>query len=205
MPRHLNASIHLFRRLSQRSRRRPIRGQRWDISHQAHPALPRQYARLAILPMAAIALVANTPPTPPSPTIVTASTGLPSLPVTHQKCNRDQNRILHTQPPAFHQPHPRPLQKSGSVPRLPRVSGSEAVHALQRLGFEITRQRGSHIVMRRGSSDCVVPIIAGSRLAHSRGVLRQAGVLWMRSSLLSEQETPNVEAFIPRWPECNPC
>ena len=38
------------------------------------------------------------------------------------------------------------------MPKLPRVSGAEAVRALQRLGFEISRQRGSHIVMRRGSS-----------------------------------------------------
>ena len=29
------------------------------------------------------------------------------------------------------------------MPRLPRISGAEAVRALQRLGFEIARQRGS--------------------------------------------------------------
>jgi len=31
------------------------------------------------------------------------------------------------------------------------------VRALQRLGFAVIRQRGSHIVMRRDSSGCIVP------------------------------------------------
>lgn len=43
------------------------------------------------------------------------------------------------------------------MPKLPRVSGAEVVRALQKLGFAVARQRGSHIVMRRGSSGCVVP------------------------------------------------
>jgi predicted RNA binding protein YcfA (HicA-like mRNA interferase family) len=43
------------------------------------------------------------------------------------------------------------------MPKLPHVSGVEAVRALQRLGFEMIRQKGSHIVMRRGPSGCIVP------------------------------------------------
>lgn len=43
------------------------------------------------------------------------------------------------------------------VPRLPRVSGADAVRALERLGFVVIRQRGSHIIMRRGASGCSVP------------------------------------------------
>ena len=39
------------------------------------------------------------------------------------------------------------------MPKLPRISGSEIVRALQRLGFEVARQRGSHIIMRRGARD----------------------------------------------------
>jgi predicted RNA binding protein YcfA (HicA-like mRNA interferase family) len=62
------------------------------------------------------------------------------------------------------------------MPRLPRVSGAEAVRALQRFGFEITRQRGSHIVMRRGSSGCVVPSHREIKTGTPAGVLRQAGV-----------------------------
>ena len=62
------------------------------------------------------------------------------------------------------------------MPKLPRVSGAEAVRALQRLGFEVMRQRGSHIVMRRGSSGCVVPNHREIKAGTLAGVLRQAGV-----------------------------
>ncbi len=62
------------------------------------------------------------------------------------------------------------------MPRLPRVSGAAAVSALQRLGFEVKRQRGSHIVMQRGSSGCVVPNHREVKIGTLAGVLRQAGV-----------------------------
>jgi predicted RNA binding protein YcfA (HicA-like mRNA interferase family) len=43
------------------------------------------------------------------------------------------------------------------MPRLPRVSGAQVVRALERLGFSVVRQRGSHIIMRRAAGGCVVP------------------------------------------------
>jgi len=43
------------------------------------------------------------------------------------------------------------------MPKLPVVSGADVVRALEHLGFVVIRQRGSHIMMRRGSSGCVVP------------------------------------------------
>lgn len=43
------------------------------------------------------------------------------------------------------------------MPSLPVISGSEAVRALQRLGFAVVRQRGSHVILRKGSQGCVVP------------------------------------------------
>ncbi len=62
------------------------------------------------------------------------------------------------------------------MPKLPRVSGAEVVRALQRLGFEVARQRGSHIVMRRGASGCVVPNHRELKTGTLAGVLKQAGV-----------------------------
>ena len=62
------------------------------------------------------------------------------------------------------------------MPRLPRVSGADAVRRLTRLGFVVVRQRGSHIVMRRGASGCVVPNHSEMKLGTLAGVLRQAGV-----------------------------
>ena len=62
------------------------------------------------------------------------------------------------------------------MPKLPRVSGPEVVRALQRLGFAVARQRGSHIVMRRGSSGCVVPNHRELKAGTLAGMLKQAGV-----------------------------
>ena len=62
------------------------------------------------------------------------------------------------------------------MPKLPLVSGTDTVRALERLGFVITRQRGSHIVMRRGSSGCVVPNHRELKVGTLAGLLKQAGV-----------------------------
>ncbi|MEX1049194.1 MAG: type II toxin-antitoxin system HicA family toxin [Akkermansiaceae bacterium] len=62
------------------------------------------------------------------------------------------------------------------MPRLPVVSGKECRKALGRLGFEETRQRGSHLVMRRGESGCVVPMHGEIKTGTLSGILKQAGV-----------------------------
>lgn len=62
------------------------------------------------------------------------------------------------------------------MPKLPIVSGADVVHALERLGFAIVRQRGSHMVMRRGSSGCVVPNHRELKVGTLTGLLKQAGV-----------------------------
>lgn len=62
------------------------------------------------------------------------------------------------------------------MPKLPRVSGAEAIRALGRLGFVIARQRGSHVVLRRGNQGCVVPAHDELKIGTLAGVLKQAGV-----------------------------
>jgi predicted RNA binding protein YcfA (HicA-like mRNA interferase family) len=62
------------------------------------------------------------------------------------------------------------------MPKLPRVSGAEVVRALERLGFAKVRQSGSHVIMRRGSKGCVVPMHAEVKVGTLSGVLRQADV-----------------------------
>jgi len=62
------------------------------------------------------------------------------------------------------------------MPKLPRISGRECVSALQKLGFSVARQKGSHIVMRRGSSGCVVPNHKEIRVGTLSGILKQAGI-----------------------------
>ena len=62
------------------------------------------------------------------------------------------------------------------MPKLPCVSGQKVARALERLGFERRRQKGSHLVMRRGSAVCVVPMHREVDQGTLHGVLRQAGV-----------------------------
>ena len=62
------------------------------------------------------------------------------------------------------------------MPKLPHISGAEAVRALERLGFIQVRQKGSHVIMRRGSAGCVVPLHREIKIGTLAGALRQAGV-----------------------------
>ena len=62
------------------------------------------------------------------------------------------------------------------MPKLPRISGAEAIRALQRLGFEKLRQSGSHVVMRRATKGCVVPLHADLKVGTLAGLLRQADI-----------------------------
>jgi predicted RNA binding protein YcfA (HicA-like mRNA interferase family) len=62
------------------------------------------------------------------------------------------------------------------MPKLPLVSGVDAVKALQRLGFVFLRQRGSHAILRRGERGCVVPMHREVDPGTLRGVLKQADV-----------------------------
>jgi predicted RNA binding protein YcfA (HicA-like mRNA interferase family) len=62
------------------------------------------------------------------------------------------------------------------MPKLPHVSGAAVVRALERLGFEKIRQSGSHVIMRRGSKGCVVPMHGEIKVGTLAGVLRQADV-----------------------------
>ena len=62
------------------------------------------------------------------------------------------------------------------MPKLPIVSGSEVIRALQRLGFIVLRQRGSHVILRRGSQGCVVPDHREVKTGNLAGLLKQAVV-----------------------------
>jgi predicted RNA binding protein YcfA (HicA-like mRNA interferase family) len=62
------------------------------------------------------------------------------------------------------------------MPRLPRISGQDAIRVLERMGFHRARQRGSHVVMRRGVRGCVIPLHNELAAGTLRGILRQAGI-----------------------------
>jgi predicted RNA binding protein YcfA (HicA-like mRNA interferase family) len=62
------------------------------------------------------------------------------------------------------------------MPKLPHVSDKEAVRALERLGFVQVRQKGSHLILRRGAIGCVVPLHREIKIGTLGGILMQAGI-----------------------------
>jgi predicted RNA binding protein YcfA (HicA-like mRNA interferase family) len=62
------------------------------------------------------------------------------------------------------------------MPKLPHVSGADVQRALERLGFQKVRQSGSHVVMKRESKGCVVPMHSEVKIGTLAGLLRQAEV-----------------------------
>jgi len=59
--------------------------------------------------------------------------------------------------------------------KLPRLSGQQVVAALQRVGFRVRRQHGSHIILRRDEpfAQTVVPAHRELDRGTLRAILRQ--------------------------------
>jgi len=68
------------------------------------------------------------------------------------------------------------------MPKLPRITGEELVKVLQKEGFEIARQKGSHVQVRKyieaQKLTFPVPVHKGKILKPGtlKGILRKAGV-----------------------------
>jgi predicted RNA binding protein YcfA (HicA-like mRNA interferase family) len=65
------------------------------------------------------------------------------------------------------------------VSALPRISGREAVAAFRRLGYEVDRQRGSHIILRQSQPPnrrLTVPDHRELAKGTLRALIREAGV-----------------------------
>jgi len=61
--------------------------------------------------------------------------------------------------------------------KIPRdVHGTDAAKALRRLGFEVKRQTGSHLIMRKESRSVVVPMHKPIKPGTLAGLIEQAGV-----------------------------
>jgi predicted RNA binding protein YcfA (HicA-like mRNA interferase family) len=62
--------------------------------------------------------------------------------------------------------------------KLPRLSGQQVVAALQRVGFRVRRQHGSHIILRRDGpfAQTVVPAHRELDRGTLRAILRQVDI-----------------------------
>jgi len=62
------------------------------------------------------------------------------------------------------------------MPELPVISGKQAVKIFGKLGFLQIRQKGSHVVMRKGHKGCVIPMHKELATGTLRSAIRQAGI-----------------------------
>jgi predicted RNA binding protein YcfA (HicA-like mRNA interferase family) len=65
------------------------------------------------------------------------------------------------------------------VSLLPRISGREAVSAFRRLGYEIDRQKGSHIILRHRDAPfrrLTIPDHREVAKGTLRALIREAGI-----------------------------
>jgi predicted RNA binding protein YcfA (HicA-like mRNA interferase family) len=64
------------------------------------------------------------------------------------------------------------------VSKLPVISGADCVRALRKIGFEVYRQRGSHIVLVRKSppSQTTIPNHKELDRGTLRAIIRQTGL-----------------------------
>ena len=62
--------------------------------------------------------------------------------------------------------------------RLPVVSGTQLVNVLQKLGWEVARQRGSHVRLKHQDRavSLVVPLHRELKRGTLNGILRDAGL-----------------------------
>jgi predicted RNA binding protein YcfA (HicA-like mRNA interferase family) len=60
--------------------------------------------------------------------------------------------------------------------KLPVLSGKELIKILEREGFQIVRQKGSHISLHKGEFRTVVPLHTDLSKGTLLGILKQSGL-----------------------------
>ena len=63
--------------------------------------------------------------------------------------------------------------------KLPSVSGSDAIRAFERIGYEVDRQRGSHVILRLSVAPyrrLVVPAHKSLAKGTLRSLIRESGL-----------------------------
>lgn len=60
--------------------------------------------------------------------------------------------------------------------KLPSVSGKKIIKSLNKLGFIIVRQRGSHVFMQRRDATVTVPLNNPVKKSTLKSILNQAGI-----------------------------
>jgi len=62
------------------------------------------------------------------------------------------------------------------VAKLPILSGKELIRALEKDGFQVVRQKGSHVSLQKGTYKTVVPLHDELAKGTLLGILKQCGL-----------------------------
>jgi predicted RNA binding protein YcfA (HicA-like mRNA interferase family) len=62
------------------------------------------------------------------------------------------------------------------MPELPKISGKKAIQIFEKLGFSAVRQRGSHVILRKDSKGCVIPLHKSLAIGTLKSAIRQTGL-----------------------------
>ena len=64
------------------------------------------------------------------------------------------------------------------VTRLPTISGRDCIRALEKAGFVLARQKGSHMIMFQDDPAVTIPVPNRSELGRGllRAIIREAGL-----------------------------
>jgi len=62
------------------------------------------------------------------------------------------------------------------VPKLPTLSGRELIKLLEKAGFSVVRQKGSHVSLQKGQFRTVVPLHDELAKGTMLAILKQCGM-----------------------------
>lgn len=60
--------------------------------------------------------------------------------------------------------------------KLPVISGEELIKLLEKAGFQVVRQKGSHVSLQKGAHKTVVPLHDELAKGTLLGILKQCGL-----------------------------
>ncbi|MGA2091944.1 MAG: type II toxin-antitoxin system HicA family toxin [Sedimentisphaerales bacterium] len=70
------------------------------------------------------------------------------------------------------------------MPKLPVISGSQAIKCFEKIGYQVVRQRGSHVRMHHKSDNTKQPLTIPNHKTLGKGLLRKL----LRDSQLTIEE-----------------
>jgi predicted RNA binding protein YcfA (HicA-like mRNA interferase family) len=60
--------------------------------------------------------------------------------------------------------------------KLPSISGKKLIRAFGRLGFVVIRQKGSHVILQKGSNLITIPLHDPVKKSTLNAILKQADI-----------------------------